>query len=220
MKLKQRRVLPAALCAALALFLFLVFQGVIVFDHSGVRRGEGLVWNGVSYDLCSGDYTEGRTIAKTEDGWHIREVEEDPSHSFLVLRSFLDQYLVVREDYEIPRTGVVTMVSWRNTTIRDTEFCAAITDILAEATPTFTYEAENLFQNTDRQQLKRLCVAYENCPVATIHAGSLGKIDGVWYLVLPTQAQQDASGEILPVRSYKCFEIPAQYTEVLENYWR
>ena len=32
----------------------------------------------------------------------INEVKEDPTHTFIVLRSFLDQWLLVQEDYVIP----------------------------------------------------------------------------------------------------------------------
>lgn len=87
----------AALAAAVLFWLF--SSGVIVFDHSGERRGEGsLYWNGCVYVPASGDYDEGRTIAKTTDGWQINEVEGDPEHIYVVLRSFLDDYLLVRED--------------------------------------------------------------------------------------------------------------------------
>lgn len=85
---------------AAALFFRLVSSGAIVFDHSGERRGEGLYWNGYVYVPAGGDYDEGKTIAKTTDGWQINEVEGDPEHIYVVLRSFLDNYLLVREDHK------------------------------------------------------------------------------------------------------------------------
>ena len=92
--------------------VYLLANGIIVFDHSGVRRGEGVYWNDVLYVPSSGEYSEGKTIAKTEDGWQINEVEEDQTHTFIVMRSFLDQSLLVREDYEIPRSGEITTLFW------------------------------------------------------------------------------------------------------------
>ena len=98
---------------AMAMLLaFLFANGIIVFDHSGVRRGEGVYWNNALYVPASGEYSEGKTIAKTNDGWQINEVEEDDTHTFIVMRSFLDQSLLVREDYEIPRSGEITTLFW------------------------------------------------------------------------------------------------------------
>lgn len=100
----------AAALAAAALFLSLAFppfgimlsgavSGLLVSDHSAEWRGQDTIyWNGSYYDACSGDYREGKTIAKTTDGWDINEIEGDPSHTYIVARSFLDQYLFVKRD--------------------------------------------------------------------------------------------------------------------------
>lgn len=98
--MKKKALLAIAIFLAItaAALLLLFTNGIIVFDHSGQRRGEGVFWNGSMYILCSGEYSEGKTIAKTEDGWRINEVKEDDSHTFIVMRSFLDQYLLVKED--------------------------------------------------------------------------------------------------------------------------
>ena len=89
-----KKLLPfvGILVAALVIVL-LIAKGVIVSDHSGECRGDGVYWNNVHYISCSGGYTEGKTIAKTNDGSQINQVEEDTTHTFIVLRSFLDQYL-------------------------------------------------------------------------------------------------------------------------------
>ena len=99
--MKRRKTLIHAGILALlaaAIFLWLISSGAIVFDHSGERWGEGLYWNGYYYVQTGGSYDEGKTIAKTTDGWQINEVEGDPEHIYVVLRSFLDNYLLVRED--------------------------------------------------------------------------------------------------------------------------
>lgn len=97
---RKKTLIRAGILALLSagLFFWLVSSGAIVFDHSGERRGEVLYWNGYVYVPTGGDYDEGRTIAKTTDGWQINEVEGDPEHIYVVLRSFLDNYLLVRED--------------------------------------------------------------------------------------------------------------------------
>ena len=99
MKRKETLIRAAILLLlAAALLFWLVSSGAIVFDHSGERRGECLYWNGYVYVPAGGDYDEGKTIAKTTDGWQINEVEGDPEHIYVVLRSFLVDYLFVRED--------------------------------------------------------------------------------------------------------------------------
>ena len=125
-----------------AVLLFLFANGIIVFDHSAQRRGEGVYWKGSLYVPCSGEYSEGKTIAKTEDGWHINEVKEDPSHTFIVLRSFLDQSLLVKEDYQIPTEGSVTSAVWGKRKITDEEFLKTISELISQATSDYSYETE------------------------------------------------------------------------------
>ena len=91
-----------------ATIAFLFATGILVTDHSAQRGFENsVIWQGHTYVPYSynGTYHEGKTIAKTTDGLRINEVEEDPTHTFIVLRSFLDQWLLVREDYIIPSTS-------------------------------------------------------------------------------------------------------------------
>ena len=119
MKKKTLFVVLITFAIAVAVLLLLFANGIIVLDHSAQRRGDGVYWQGSLYVPCSGEYSEGKTIAKTEAGWHINEVKEDPSHTFIVLRSFLDQSLLVKEDYQIPTEGSVTSVVWGKQKIID-----------------------------------------------------------------------------------------------------
>ena len=74
-KQEKAKVLIGIVVAMAMLLVFLFANGIIVLDHSGVRRGEGVYWNDVLYVPASGEYSEGKTIAKTKDGWQINEVE-------------------------------------------------------------------------------------------------------------------------------------------------
>lgn len=95
-----------------------------------MKRKGGFVWKGAQYVLSSGEYTEGKTIAKTKDGSQINEIEEDETHSFLVMRSFLDQDLYVREDYKVPEDAELLTVSWSDRKIDDDEFCSVVDAII------------------------------------------------------------------------------------------
>lgn len=88
-------------CVGILLFLF--NTGIIVLDHSAVYKGEIVEWKGKTYVVSgSTNYTEGKRIAKTKDGWSVNEVEEDPTHNAIVLRSFIDNFFYVAVDYKFP----------------------------------------------------------------------------------------------------------------------
>ena len=218
--MKKKALLTAAIILAIttAVLLLLFLNGIIVFDHSGQRRGEGVYWKGSLYVPCSGEYSEGKTIAKTEDGWHINEVKEDPSHTFIVLRSFLDQSLLVKEDYQIPTEGSVTSVVWGKQKITDKEFLKTISELISQATSDYSYETEGIFQSTEGQQMRYLYVAFDNCPVATQNLGYMGTIGGVWYIT--TEISSDQYNEDGSPKAYTvwCYTIPNEYIPTLEKY--
>ena len=205
----KAKMLIGIVVAMAMLFVFLFANGIIVFDHSGVRRGEGVYWNNALYVSASGEYSEGKTIAKTNDGWQINEVEEDDTHTFIVLRSFLDQSLLVREDYEIPRSGEITTLYWNGKSIADEKFKQAVTEILAGAEANFEYVTDGIFQLKDNQHMRLLCAGYDGCPIATEYLGYMGTVDGTWYL---TVGQSVSEGTI------PCYAIPEKYTDILSRY--
>lgn len=207
MKKHWRWLVLGALALALVGLAFL--KGWIVTDHSAQRRGEGVFWNGVLYVPASGEYTEERTIAKTEDGWNIVAVEEDPSHTFVVLRSFLDNYLLVREDYEIPTSGAVTAVSWNGKKIEDAAFCAAVAAIVEGKQSDFSFETAAISHLREDQHMRLLYLAYEGCPIGTEFAGWMGKVNGVWCITTQVSSESD---------TVWCYQIPEEYVSVLERF--
>ena len=207
--MKKAKTFIALVLGLILVFGFLLAKGYIVFDHSGVRRGEGVYWNDVLYVPASGEYGEGKTIAKTNDGWQINEVEEDDTHTFIVLRSFLDQSLLVREDYEVPSSGEITTLYWNRKYIADEEFKRTVTEILAEAEADFEYVTDGIFQLKDNQHMRLLCAGYDGCPIATEYLGYMGTVDGTWYL---TVGQPVSEGTIT------CYAIPEMYTDILSRH--
>ncbi|MBQ3009810.1 MAG: hypothetical protein IJA20_02430 [Methanocorpusculum sp.] len=223
MKGRTRKSLILLLALAvviLAVAALLIAQGVIVFDRSGQRRGEGVYWKDTMYVPSYGEYSEGRTIAKTEDGWQINEVEEDSSHTFIVLRSFLDQSLLVRDDYEIPNSGEITCVFWDGKKIEDEMFCDTIADILSRASGDFSFVTEAIYQSNDTQSMKVLYVGYEGCPIGTEYIGYLGTVEGSWCItttISPDQHNSDGSPKPYTVW---CYTIPVEYEDILDNYMK
>ena len=206
----KRSKLIIFLAITIIITIFLLTKGIIVFDHSGERRGEGVYWNDCFYIACSGQYTEGKTIAKTTDGWRINKVEEDPSNTFIVLRSFLDQYLLVKEDYTIPTSGEISCVYWNRQFIDNTEFIHAVSDIVDNATYDFTHNTDGIFQLKDGQNMRLLCLGYDNCPIATESIGYMGTINGVWCIT--------TNQPIAEFGKVNCYTIPDEYTKILSKY--
>lgn len=137
----------------LTVSIVLIINGVIVTDYSARIVGESVEWNNKTYHLCAGSHSEGKIIAIAPDTegrkiteWsftQVNEVEEDPSHTFIVLRSFLDQRLYVADDYTIPKEGDITCVYLKYDRFDNAELCGIISEILASQNETFEYETEN-----------------------------------------------------------------------------
>jgi hypothetical protein len=194
--------------------------GAFIFNRSADVSSNHVNWNGKEYSITSGEYTEGRTITKGKSGvWTINMVKEDPSHTFIVARSFLDQYLMVSDDYTIPTSGKITTISWNGTYITDEAVLDAIANIEAEKVTTFTYETDGIYQLTDNQHMRRLYFAYENCPVATEFKGYMGKVNGAW--VITTYISSDTSNADGSPKPYSvsCYKIPNKYGDILSEYF-
>lgn len=93
--------LSAVVLGSNAFLMHHLLSNLLVRDHSARWVNQGsFSWQGRIYTMTSGDYREGRTIAKTEDGaFDINEVEGDPEHNYLVARAGTDQALYVWEEY-------------------------------------------------------------------------------------------------------------------------
>ena len=190
-------------------------KGAFVTDDSAEFTGSKLTWNGKNYSSVGGIYTEEKRIAKTADGWDVNEIREDPDHNFVVVRSFLDQYLMVADDYTIPTSGRLTMVNWHGDPLTDPEFLEAVLEISVQKNTSFTYETENISMVTDQQHMREVFFAYENCPVATVFQGYLGKVDGKW--VMTTDIEKTTHPQPYLVG---CHKIPDEYESILERYFK
>ena len=213
MKNKKLKITLCCIVVVVAvLFGLMVANGFIVFDHSAKRIGENdITWKGVNYYSVYGKYREGKTIAKTEDGFQICEIEGDESHTFVGLRSFLDNWLLVREDYVIPIDGEITKAYWDMNFIEDEELLSAVEEILDKREADFTYDNSkgDIYQYKGDDVMRELVVAYEGCPVPTNNLGYMGTIDGKWCITVGSYHKDKID----------CYYIPEEYVEVLVKYW-
>lgn len=222
MKKYVRNILVCLLaCIVLAGIAFNLWKsGAFVSDHSPEVSANRVIWNGRKYSPISGEYTEGRTIAKGNSGdWVINMVKEYPSHTFIVARSFLDQYLMVSDDYTIPTSGTLTTAAWNGTYITDPAFLDTLTKIQAGKTTSFSYETDNLTRPTDNQRMRSRYFAYENCPVTTCFMGYMGQVNGQW--VITTYVSQDTRNGDGSPKPYtvNCYVVPNEYWDILSKYF-
>ena len=184
----------------------LVYSGAIVFDCSAIVKGENTVyWNDAEYVSVSGRYREGKTVARADGGWRINEVSGDDSRTYIVLRMFLDQYLLVRSDYE--RGDDVTGVYCKGNYLKDKELIDAVLETISvfdDDTRVFDIERPNTAMD--------LYLCYDNIPVGCKYIGNIGTVDGVWYyFTYYTHNGIYTGGE-------KCYTVSDEAAEVFEKY--
>lgn len=215
---KNLKIILSCLLIFISVVVAFKLWGAGAFSSADVNSSH-VTWNGKEYSPVSGEYTESATIAKGENGWVINSVKEDPTYTFIVARSFLDQYLMVSDDYAVPTTGELTIVSWNGVYISETLFLDSVSKIEAEKTTSFSYQTDGIFQLTENQYMRELYFAYENCPIATNYKGYMGKVNGEW--VITTYISQETRNEDGSPKPYSvsCYKIPNQYWDVLSEYF-
>ncbi len=214
--MKKKHKLLLIILIAFFAFIWYVFDVHLIIGQTIKRPGDSLIWNGVRYEsTVAGGYTEGEPIAKTFKADEVKEVEQDKTHTFVVYRSFLDQTLFVREDYNIPTFGKITTASWNNELIEDERFFNTISIIMEQATTDFEYETDDIGEyEKDGSQMRRLYVGYEDCPLATEFVGYMGTVDGKWYITTEIDYSYNEPGTVW------CYTIPEQFIPVIEGFYR
>ena len=186
--------------------------GFFISDRSVVHGIERVEWKGRTYSQISGEYELGKRIAKTTDGCDVYEIAGDPEHNFILISSFRDSFLYVDDGYTVPQDGEITKAYWNYKQVKDAEFMRTVTDILAERKIQNTYTSESgyIFIENEVQDLEKLCLAYDNCPVATVNAGYMGKLNGRWIITVTTDSN-------LSQCTY--YNIPSKYNDILEKHF-
>ncbi len=211
MKRRLMVVLPLLLVAVL--IGTLAVKKFVVFDHSAQINTEwGFVWKGVQYipiTVEAGKTT--KCIAKTTDGQKIKEYEDDPSHTFLELRSFLDNNSVVREDYIIPTEGTISCVYISNTRVTDSALYPKIKEILeCDFESSFFIKSKMIYSLA-----RRITVGYNDCPVGTQFEGMIGNINGKWVFIYPEDV--GFVDKTYPEKKFECHIIPERFESVFDN---
>lgn len=178
--------------------------------------GDTIHWKGNTYTISQGGHKEGERIAKG-DGFSLFSTG-DPTETFIVYRSFLDNALYVKEDFKIPTEGQITKVSWGYKIFTEKELCDTISKILEEIKnlEINRYESEDpLFRLKPGLVMRNLYVAYEDTYVPTRYKGEIGVINGKW-AITTSREEEIVKNKVLYKANYVF--IPESYANVLENY--
>lgn len=207
-------------CVLLAAMLVGIGRLWSLLDLSAEIRLERVTRQGRTYSPVHGAYTQGGLLALGRDGWMIRTVEEDPSHTFIAVQSLRENALLAADDYAVPTEGELTAVAWHGRYITDAAFLSAMTEINAGKTVSFTWETPGIDRYTDSQQMRRLYFAYDHCPVATNAGGYMGRINGAWVITLDVPTAVNPFAAVPDLYTVDCYAIPEEYGAVLSAYFQ
>ncbi|MCR5835038.1 MAG: hypothetical protein K6G88_00860 [Lachnospiraceae bacterium] len=157
---------------------------------------------------------EGKTIALVDD-WKINEVPEDPSHTFLVVRSFLDQYYIVKRDYVIPVSGDVSCAYIDGERTTDDELLTALTQIMNTKFEDGK-EIEISYRGGDLEKynFKSVIVGYGDCPVGTDSSiYYIGKKESNWIIIFRDELSEEDGDK----QSAIYYELDEKYSKTLEK---
>lgn len=129
------------------------------------------------------------------DNWDVYEIDEDKSHTFLLLKSFTGEQYIVKENYQIPTGGKVNCVYVDGQRIEDKEILEAFNEILTTKynDGTYYYISNN---KEEQKRWKHFVLGYEDCPVGTDNSiYGIAKIDSKWVIVFNSDlGQKDENG--------------------------
>ncbi len=78
-------------------------------DYIIIGEGSHAFINGEKYIPCGIRFKKtGKTLTKI-DGFTVMEIQEDKEHNFVFVKSFMDHWTFVKESYNIPKNGELTV---------------------------------------------------------------------------------------------------------------
>lgn len=199
-----------------AIFIIIISYGIFSYmsiDRSGELTMDGIYFKGEEYKTINFAFTKvGKTLGKADD-WSINEISEDIEHNFLEVRSFLDNFYVVKSSYNIPTDGNINVVYIDRERYNGKEFNDAINYLLYEKiTDKINIKTDNIYHYA-----KSVYVGYEDCPVGTEYIGMVGYVNDELVYIKPTEYKY--TDTVAPDEQiYCCYIIPSQYKNVFEKY--
>lgn len=189
------------------LFALVLALGLTGCTKSAERVEErNFIIEGEKYVAFSIGYTkEGKTIAKA-DGFDIMEIPEDKDHTFLAVRSGLDNWTIMKESYKIPTSGKLNIAYCNHECITEGEKMSMVQSILDE-----NYQGNFMIKADAEADIynatKDIYVGYEDCPVGTERVGFIGNINGSLVFI---KAEDMKNGDL----QYTCYILNDEYQDL------
>lgn len=202
------------------LIILLVVGAISYFsiDRTAQRAEErNFIIKGEKYvEIPIGFTEEGKTIAKA-GSFDIMEIPEDKDHNFLAVRSFLDDWTIVRESYVIPTEGEMGVAYLDKERVTEGIKWDMVHSILnRDFQGEFRIEAEilnqyeNEFTTNIWNAVKPIKIGYEDCPVGTDWIGSFGMINGFLVFIDAEDLKENNL-------EYTCYILKHEYRDLYEN---
>ena len=196
--------------------VFIIGSSIVDYfsiDRTAEMIFEGVRFKGEDYHCVQIAFTEeGKTIGMADD-WDIKEIPEDKEHNFLGVRSFLDNFYVVKDSYVIPTEGNINVVYIDDERYTDVEFKNAVEYILNDE----IHEKFNILTDNIYHHAKEIYIGYEDCPVGTEFIGMIGYANNKLVYIKPTERIYKDKGTP-DEQIYCCYVIPSPYKETFEKY--
>ena len=208
------------------LFIILISIPVLIFciffirnifiDKSAVSHGEGIIWNGVQYQPADGYYTTPKNadfLAEDQKGASIYGFGDDPEHTYVEKTSFLDNYLLVRADYQKKDKGEITAISVKNNHIELTEKRKEIKKILYTSLASKPYLC-TLISNND---LMKIEFSYNKSHVTDNFFGYISFSNQAWYYIPKLSASEFKNLYNGKKQTLRCYRIDSKYKKLFDE---
>ena len=209
--MKKKRIVICAIGVAIAALVTVAAVNYFSVDRTAKSMGEGsFLIQGETYRSISVGYSgEGKVIAKADE-YDIMALPEDPAHNFLAVRSFTDNWIIVKESYEILTEGKLNVAYLDYERITDGEKFKLVQSILAgEFAENFVVKTNGVGEMPSATD--SLYVGYGDCPVGTQWLGRVGNVNGK--LVFVT-AEDIKDGDLV----YTCYVVEDEYQTLLNDH--
>lgn len=179
-------------------------------DRSAEVMGEGgFIIQGEKYiSLPIGFTEEGKVIAKA-DSYNIMMIPEDTDRNFLAVRSFTDNWTIVKESYVIPTQGDLNVAYLDHERITEGKKWEMTEYILAgEFAGSFIVQTNAMGELPSATD--SLYVGYGDCPVGTHWLGRVGNINGKLVFVKADDMKDD---DLI----YTCYVLEDEYQDLMKD---
>ncbi|AUI87720.1 hypothetical protein BS333_15050 [Vibrio azureus] len=205
--------------AALVIIFIIIVMALKIpsVDRTAKRYGDGLYWKDVNYIAVGDNYTTPKNdqiLAEDQNGGSVIGFGEDNQHTYLMVDSFLDQRLFVREDYVPNDNGPLTAVALRGALVKSVEYGHRIKLLLEESKKARSKNCK--FNNIN--ELSKVEYSYNDSRVTDFFAGYISFHNGAWVYV--RRLNDDSFMDLYHRKNVnvECYEITDPHKVLTNNH--